>query len=587
MKHKIIKILSFFSIIISLSSCNISNITENTSFTSDITKQKFTVTWLNSDGSVLEIDENVEYGSIPEYNGDILKKPRSDYYSFTFSGWKPELKQVTSDINYFAQYNFHYVIEDLLEFTLNDDKESYTITGINIWSSYDHYIEIPEEYNNLPITKIGDFAFSEVGGIVSINIPSSVQEIGKFAFSECKDLTEVTFSQNSKLEIINIYAFESCNKLVSIDIPESVVNIEEKAFYKCKNLKTINFSEDSQLNVISDSVFYNCENLESIYIPKNVSLIESFAFGSCELLKEVEFSEKTILSTIESHAFSYCTSLEEIIINTNVKNIYEDAFYACDALTIYCKSKKSDTNFGENWYGNSPVVWGYIGIKGITNDGLEYGVGEDESNIKYITITKYIKNDKKISIPSKININNENIPVKIISNNVFSNATNLESLFIPSSIISIGDYAFACIPDLSSGCYNLKTIEFEVNSKLKYIGKCAFKSSPISTIEIPDAVEVIDECAFQWCNNLKKVIINENSKLTTLNECAFEGCVSLSSIYIPINVVNIDTDVFFECDLLKIYCASENELKGWKNGWNGDCDVIYGMTYDEYLNNTN
>ena len=44
----------------------------------------FTVTWLNDDGSVLEVDESVIEGSVPSYDGDIPQKANDDKYTYYF-----------------------------------------------------------------------------------------------------------------------------------------------------------------------------------------------------------------------------------------------------------------------------------------------------------------------------------------------------------------------------------------------------------------------------------------------------------------------------------------------------------------------
>lgn len=61
------------------------------------------------------------------------------------------------------------------------------------------------------VTSIGDWAFEDCEGLVSVAIPDSVTDIGYRAFQDCHNLKDIT-------------------------IPNSVTSIERRAFSGCINL---------------------------------------------------------------------------------------------------------------------------------------------------------------------------------------------------------------------------------------------------------------------------------------------------------------------------------------------------------------
>lgn len=65
---------------------------------------KFTVTWKNYDGTILETDTNVEYNTMPVYSGETPIRERDTQHTYTFIGWMPAIEKVTEDVTYVAQF---------------------------------------------------------------------------------------------------------------------------------------------------------------------------------------------------------------------------------------------------------------------------------------------------------------------------------------------------------------------------------------------------------------------------------------------------------------------------------------------------
>ena len=80
----------------------ISNISTHQTYTAQFEKLKYTITFKNWDGSVLQ-SGLVEYGTTPSYSGTPTR-PEDDNYIYTFSGWSPSVSSVTGNAEYIAQY---------------------------------------------------------------------------------------------------------------------------------------------------------------------------------------------------------------------------------------------------------------------------------------------------------------------------------------------------------------------------------------------------------------------------------------------------------------------------------------------------
>ena len=106
------------------------------SYTDDETEAlPITITWKNYDGSILEVDNNVPYGSIPSYDGEIPYKESNAQYSFNFYGWSPKIEKATSSTEYIAIFSssaVKYSISYELDGGISDNPTSYSIESGDI-----------------------------------------------------------------------------------------------------------------------------------------------------------------------------------------------------------------------------------------------------------------------------------------------------------------------------------------------------------------------------------------------------------------------------------------------------------------------
>lgn len=137
-------------------------------------------------------------------------------------------------------------------------------------------VDIPSEIYNIPVTAIGDNAFSYCRNLIHITLPSSIKTIGEDAFFACKSLLSIEIPNG--VTSIGDSAFSGCTKLESVTIPGSIKSLtSEFIFSRCESLSQINLSEG--IEVISPYVFFDCDSITEIIFPNSLTEITAARTG--------------------------------------------------------------------------------------------------------------------------------------------------------------------------------------------------------------------------------------------------------------------------------------------------------------------
>lgn len=102
-----------------------------------------------------------------------------------------------------------------------------------------------------------------ISGCKETIIPNSVTSIGRSAFNECYNLSEMTIP--TSVTSIGQRAFYKCSGLTRIDIPTTVTSIGQEAFLYCSNLTTVSVEWDEPIT-IDYNCFSNAANAV-LYVP--------------------------------------------------------------------------------------------------------------------------------------------------------------------------------------------------------------------------------------------------------------------------------------------------------------------------------
>ncbi len=200
-----------------------------------------------------------------------------------------------------------------------------TITGYT--GPWGAAMAIPASINGLPVTCIGEGAFSNCLSLSSLTIANSVTSIGDYAFYGCENLTSITIP--GSVTNFGLEAFYYCRGLTNVTICNGVTSIGEGAFDTCTGLTSITIP--ASVTSIGDYAFYDCGNLTSVTIPENVTSIGFGAFKGCLSLTSVTIPGS--VTNIGDDAFDACYSLTSVTIPSSVTYIGEEAFADCTRLT--------------------------------------------------------------------------------------------------------------------------------------------------------------------------------------------------------------------------------------------------------------
>ncbi|MBR0453492.1 MAG: leucine-rich repeat protein [Bacteroidales bacterium] len=445
--------------------------------------------------------------------------------------------------------------------------------------------------------------FGNKTNLTSVTLGDYVKTISPYMFANAAitelDLNNVTtvgnyaFYHNSAIETVNLRqvtsigngAFEGVSKVATLDIPATVTSIGDFAFKGWESLATLNFlSGASDLTIgfqpgtDQRGPFYQSP-LTNISVHRSLVLTDAYA-SACDGVDEGLFStmhgSQSTTITLGGQVgkipeFMFASlPLTSITIPATVTEIGNDAFTDCKSLSsVVFEESTTPITVGYNTVGDDEGLFAESPLTSVAlYREIEYTFpGPDAVNEGLFggkeNLTNVIINDNVKTISPYMFANSAITALDLKSVETIGNAAlmgaDFETLTIPASVNSIGDYAFA-------NCESLKNLTFEANTKELTIGfqpgtdeHGPFYQSPLENVVVNRGI-ALTEAYFKACDSSNEGIFatthgNQNTSVslgglvTSIPKFMFSQ-LPINTITIPATVNSIGENAFQDCEAL-------------------------------------
>ena len=367
-------------------------------------------------------------------------------------------------------------------------------------------IVVPAYIDDYPVTKIGVIS-SDPEAIEEVVIPPTVETLTDKTFRKCSNLSKLTISERTE---IPFGAFEKCDSLGD----ENGCIVFGGILYYLTTTGAVVISEG--VKEIPDDFANNGNSkngkIKSISFPESLTRIGKKTFCGHKKLSKLVFPRN--LKIIDDFAFSYNNGLKSITFNDGLEKLH--GFWAV----------------GADYGLNVTIPDSVTDFKAFMSSGIESI--ELPKNLKAIpgSCFKWCWSLKEINIPEGV----ESIGVM-----AFSDCSQLNKVYLPDSLKSIGSDAFkGCSKarfifnkhemnfpcDAFIDCDSLKDLYgFQIFNDvlISYFGTS-------STVEIPENIKRIGNCAFTDNTSVTNLIINNPGIIIGDDENVqtFKGCTGLA-----------------------------------------------------------
>lgn len=524
--------------------------------------------------------------------------------NLTIRGWKgsaAEKAATSQGVNFAAA-------DQEISYTLNAAQDGYLVSGCDENAVL---LVLPAVHNGLPVVGTAENAFAN-----------------------CKYLQEVRVEAESVyLQVCDGILMDATGKTLllyparragaDLVIDENVTAIADYAFAYCQNLRSITIG--TQVETIGDHAFDAVNDALCLVVQDgSPAQLWASAHGVRYASESTSFSYR--LEGDKAYITGYTGTLPDVVVPAVI-----------DGYPVYAI---------ENL--RSPILTHVV-----VSEGIEV-IGDSAFKAYFDYEKGYIRTLVSVSLPQSLKIisddgfwGQENLQeitlgsVVEIGQSAFGSCTMLKQITLPDTLTTIGWRAFESsgltsltIPvnvtslgdSFISGCSALTSLSiaegnptyemvdgllYDIPAKtLRYalpdvsgdvvirdgtvrIGDDVFKGHAITSVQLPDSLQKIGNCAFQFCKELKEITFPEG--LITIDGLAFGYCTQLENVVLPEGLKHLGDSAFSYCHALTevtipegvtfmsgtfSYCTSlrtlnlPNSLTDMSNGVVEGCDSL-------------
>lgn len=381
-----------------------------------------------------------------------------------------------------------------------------------------------------------------LGRAIDVNTSTSADYLAAFEALETSIAVQVSSNQS-----IDDWAFNT-NQRYTIDNMGYYLDQEHKVA-ACSGLETENadvtdlvIPSTVRYNGVTYAVValydnrYNQNKVRTLTLPRTLRHINDWSLSDYRAITDLEIPAN--VERMGENIVYNCPQLQRIKVNAEVpptlgsldnNSYHEDGYRTYHYIRIVIPRESFHAYRLVNaWNTDYNVLIG--GDEGITVSTGKIAAGD----LGHVVVEEagYLQEVNKLIIEGELNADDWS---KI------KQMTNLTELDLSKALIDeIPSNAF-------SGRWAIDKVVLPPT--LKKIGSFAFQGTALTSVNIPDNVETIKECAFSQVRQLQEVHLPDS--LTSLGNYAFAECRSLRTVKIPTKLKTIPDYTFQNCRSLQ------------------------------------